>query len=132
MALGRVRWGCSYKKTTLVVCSINIFIALYVLRYLYSSLYIYSGNVSRNSKSLFFFFFQFRFQFFELLFGFWNIHLVVWVILWKTQFQFSICSMLVWYKNRLFGDSVRNPVPIFAYVQCWFNRKIKFFGIPTW
>ncbi|GMY28628.1 hypothetical protein FCV25MIE_23870 [Fagus crenata] len=48
MALGRVRWGCSYKKTTLVVCSINIFIALYVLRYLYSSLYIYSGNVSRN------------------------------------------------------------------------------------
>ncbi|KAG7941512.1 hypothetical protein I3843_16G048200 [Carya illinoinensis] len=48
MALGRVRWGCSYRKTTLVVCSINIVIALYVLRSLYSSLYIYSGNVSRN------------------------------------------------------------------------------------
>ncbi|XP_040999112.1 uncharacterized protein LOC121244930 [Juglans microcarpa x Juglans regia] len=48
MALGRVRWGCSYRKTTLVVCCINIVIALYVLRSLYSSLYIYSGNVSRN------------------------------------------------------------------------------------
>jgi len=53
MAQGRPRWGCSYKKTTLLVCSINIFIALYVLRSLYSSLYIYSGKVSRNSKSLF-------------------------------------------------------------------------------
>lgn len=54
MAEGRLRRGCSYKKTTWVVCSINIVIALYVLRSLYSSLYIYSGNVSRNSKSLFF------------------------------------------------------------------------------
>ncbi|KAB1220368.1 hypothetical protein CJ030_MR3G009828 [Morella rubra] len=51
MAQGRGRWGCSYKKTTLVVCSINIVIALYVLRSLYSSLYIYSGNVSRNAVS---------------------------------------------------------------------------------
>lgn len=49
MAQGRARWGCSYKKTTLLVCSINIFIALYVLRSLYSSLYIYSGKVSRNT-----------------------------------------------------------------------------------
>ncbi|KAK4599483.1 hypothetical protein RGQ29_009510 [Quercus rubra] len=48
MAEGRLRRGCSYKKTTWVVCSINIVIALYVLRSLYSSLYIYSGNVSRN------------------------------------------------------------------------------------
>ncbi|XP_034926454.1 uncharacterized protein [Populus alba] len=43
MARG-VKWGCSYKKTTLFVCSINIFVALYVLRSLYASLYLYSNN----------------------------------------------------------------------------------------
>ncbi|KAG2666404.1 hypothetical protein I3843_15G056800 [Carya illinoinensis] len=48
MAQGRLRCGCSHRKTTLLVCSINIVIALYVLRFLYSSLYIYTGNVSRN------------------------------------------------------------------------------------
>ncbi|XP_050214771.1 uncharacterized protein LOC126665878 [Mercurialis annua] len=42
MARG-VKWGCSYKKTTLIVCSINIVIALYVLRSLYASLYFYSN-----------------------------------------------------------------------------------------
>ncbi|XP_011017222.1 PREDICTED: uncharacterized protein LOC105120641 isoform X1 [Populus euphratica] len=43
MARG-VKWGCSYKRTTLFVCSINIFVALYVLRSLYASLYLYSNN----------------------------------------------------------------------------------------
>ncbi|KAJ4845403.1 hypothetical protein Tsubulata_010588 [Turnera subulata] len=43
MARG-VKWGCSYKKTTLIVCSINIVIALYVLRSLYASLYTYSSH----------------------------------------------------------------------------------------
>ncbi|KAJ7966642.1 Methionine aminopeptidase 1D chloroplastic/mitochondrial [Quillaja saponaria] len=45
---GRGKWGCSYKRTTLIVCFINIVVALYFLRSLYASLYIYSGNVSRN------------------------------------------------------------------------------------
>ncbi|XP_021898486.1 uncharacterized protein LOC110815139 [Carica papaya] len=36
--------GCSYKRTTLIVCSVNIIIALYVLRSLYASLYIYSSS----------------------------------------------------------------------------------------
>ncbi|KAF8030520.1 hypothetical protein BT93_E2837 [Corymbia citriodora subsp. variegata] len=36
--------GCSYKRTTLIVCSINIVVALFVLRYLYSSLYLYSSG----------------------------------------------------------------------------------------
>ncbi|XP_021820248.1 uncharacterized protein LOC110761969 [Prunus avium] len=44
---GRAKWGCSYKKTTLIVCSINIVVALYVLRSLYASLYIYSDRDSR-------------------------------------------------------------------------------------
>ncbi|KDP38372.1 hypothetical protein JCGZ_04297 [Jatropha curcas] len=43
MARG-VKWGCSYKRTTLIVCFINIVVALYVLRSLYGSLYIYSNN----------------------------------------------------------------------------------------
>lgn len=47
---GRGKWVCSYKKTTLIVCLINIAVALYFLRSLYASLYIYSGNVARNSK----------------------------------------------------------------------------------
>ncbi|XP_015885501.1 uncharacterized protein LOC107420931 [Ziziphus jujuba] len=44
---GRGKWGCSYKRTTLIVCSINIVVALYVLRSLYASLYVYSDNDSR-------------------------------------------------------------------------------------
>ncbi|KAJ9166210.1 hypothetical protein P3X46_020992 [Hevea brasiliensis] len=49
MARG-VKWVCpfSYKRTTLIVCSINIAVALYVLRSLYSSLYIYSNNDLNN------------------------------------------------------------------------------------
>ncbi|XP_043812936.1 uncharacterized protein LOC122723729 isoform X4 [Manihot esculenta] len=47
MARG-VKWGCSYKRTTLIVCSINIVVALYVLRSLYGSLYIYSNNDLKN------------------------------------------------------------------------------------
>ncbi|TKY75081.1 peptidyl-prolyl cis-trans isomerase [Spatholobus suberectus] len=46
--MARGKWVCSYKKTTLLVCFFNIAVALYVLRSLYASLYIYSGNVSRN------------------------------------------------------------------------------------
>ncbi|GKV04660.1 hypothetical protein SLEP1_g16789 [Rubroshorea leprosula] len=48
---GRGKWGlglssglCSYKRTTLIVCLLNIVIALYVLRSLYASLYVYSNN----------------------------------------------------------------------------------------
>ncbi|KAM1289468.1 hypothetical protein ACFX2I_016728 [Malus domestica] len=44
---GRRIWGFSYKKTTLLVCSINIVVALYVLRSLYGSLYIYSDRDTR-------------------------------------------------------------------------------------
>ncbi|XP_061343200.1 uncharacterized protein LOC133289305 isoform X2 [Gastrolobium bilobum] len=44
--MARGKWVCSYKKTTLLVCFVNIAVALYVLRSLYGSLYIYSGNVS--------------------------------------------------------------------------------------
>ncbi|TYG63309.1 hypothetical protein ES288_D06G019400v1 [Gossypium darwinii] len=35
---------CSYKRITLIVCFVNIVIALFVLRSLYSSLYIYSNK----------------------------------------------------------------------------------------
>ncbi|KAI4321026.1 hypothetical protein MLD38_034449 [Melastoma candidum] len=38
--------GCSYRRTTLFVCSINIFVALYVLRTLYASIYLYSSRDS--------------------------------------------------------------------------------------
>ncbi|KAJ4701781.1 Methionine aminopeptidase 1D chloroplastic/mitochondrial [Melia azedarach] len=41
---GRGKWCCSYKKTTLIICSINIVIALYVLRSIYGSIYVYSDN----------------------------------------------------------------------------------------
>lgn len=46
---GRRKWGlsswqCSYKRTTVVICSVNIVIALYVLRSLYASLYVYSNS----------------------------------------------------------------------------------------
>ncbi|XP_010684214.2 uncharacterized protein LOC104898799 [Beta vulgaris subsp. vulgaris] len=46
----RVKWGCSYKRITLIVCSINIVIALYVLHCLYSSVYIYSNNNSSQDN----------------------------------------------------------------------------------
>lgn len=36
------KWCCSYKRTTIIVCSINIIAALYVLNSLYSSLNIFS------------------------------------------------------------------------------------------
>ncbi|XP_054791053.1 uncharacterized protein LOC129296481 [Prosopis cineraria] len=45
---GRGKWVCSYKKTAIIVCFFNIAVALYFLRTLYASLYIYSGNVSRS------------------------------------------------------------------------------------
>ncbi|GMH13803.1 hypothetical protein Nepgr_015644 [Nepenthes gracilis] len=45
---GRGKW-CSYKRMTLIVCSINIAIALYVIRCLYTSLYLYSNNFPQHS-----------------------------------------------------------------------------------
>ncbi|XP_020231807.1 uncharacterized protein LOC109812291 [Cajanus cajan] len=44
------KWNsiCSYKKITLLVCFFNIVVALYSLRSLYASLYIYSGSVARK------------------------------------------------------------------------------------
>ncbi|KAG7020562.1 hypothetical protein SDJN02_17248 [Cucurbita argyrosperma subsp. argyrosperma] len=45
---GRGKLAFSYKKTTLIICSINIIVALYVLRSLYASLYIYTDNDSRS------------------------------------------------------------------------------------
>ncbi|XP_022996464.1 uncharacterized protein LOC111491706 [Cucurbita maxima] len=45
---GRGKWACSYKKTTLIICSINIIVALYVFRSLYASLYLYTDNDSQN------------------------------------------------------------------------------------
>ncbi|KAK7376885.1 hypothetical protein VNO80_02303 [Phaseolus coccineus] len=44
----RGNWNCSYKKITLLVCFFNIVVALYSLRSLYASLYIYSGSVAGN------------------------------------------------------------------------------------
>ncbi|GAB4839370.1 hypothetical protein Ancab_028895 [Ancistrocladus abbreviatus] len=47
---GRGKWcSCSYRRTTIIVCSINIVIALYVLRCLYSSLYLYANNFPQQS-----------------------------------------------------------------------------------
>ncbi|KAF9668586.1 hypothetical protein SADUNF_Sadunf14G0019100 [Salix dunnii] len=43
MARG-LKLGCSYKRSTLIVCSINIVVALYVLRSLYASLYLYTNS----------------------------------------------------------------------------------------
>ncbi|KAH9692547.1 apple domain-containing protein [Citrus sinensis] len=42
--LWRGKWCCSYKKTTLLICFINIVIALYVLRSIYASIYVFSRN----------------------------------------------------------------------------------------
>ncbi|XP_071733270.1 uncharacterized protein [Rutidosis leptorrhynchoides] len=39
---GRVPKCCSYKRTTVIICSINIVVALYVFQNLYTSLYSYS------------------------------------------------------------------------------------------
>lgn len=44
---GRAKW-CSYRRTTLIICSINIGVALYVLHTLYTSLYNYPFNDSQN------------------------------------------------------------------------------------
>lgn len=46
---GRGGKWCSYKRTTLIVCSINIVVALYVLHSLYTSLYMYPYNDSVNA-----------------------------------------------------------------------------------
>ena len=144
MAEGRLRRGCSYKKTTWVVCSINIVIALYVLRSLYSSLYIYSGNVSRNSKSLFFCP-QSNSTFWACFYGFWNTHLSVLGIFWESQFQnlflFNAGNsriILFWVRNfssnRVWGfceKLVRNPVPIFFMFNAGLRKRSNF-GNPTW
>jgi len=47
----RGNWNCSYKKITLLVCFFNIVVALYSLRSIYASLYIYSDSIARKSKS---------------------------------------------------------------------------------
>ncbi|KAL3645564.1 hypothetical protein CASFOL_010744 [Castilleja foliolosa] len=40
---------CSYKRTTIIVCSVNIAVALYVLHSLYTSLYMFSFTDSQTS-----------------------------------------------------------------------------------
>ncbi|GFP94543.1 hypothetical protein PHJA_001598700 [Phtheirospermum japonicum] len=40
---------CSYKRTTIIVCSVNIVVALYVLHSLYTSLYMFSFTDSQTS-----------------------------------------------------------------------------------
>lgn len=40
---------CSYKRTTVIICSINVVVALYVFQNLYSSLYSYSYQHSHNA-----------------------------------------------------------------------------------
>ncbi|KAI3460246.1 hypothetical protein Pfo_016909 [Paulownia fortunei] len=40
---------CSYKRTTLIVCSVNIVVALYVLHSLYTSLYMYPFSDSQTT-----------------------------------------------------------------------------------
>ncbi|KAK7310509.1 hypothetical protein RJT34_08063 [Clitoria ternatea] len=47
---GNLIYYCSCKKITLIVCFLNIVIALHSLHSLYASLYIYSGVVARNIK----------------------------------------------------------------------------------
>ncbi|KAG5543434.1 hypothetical protein RHGRI_016237 [Rhododendron griersonianum] len=44
---GRGKW-CSYKRTTLLICSINIVVGLFVFHSLYTSLYIYSLQDSQT------------------------------------------------------------------------------------
>lgn len=57
--MARIEWGfqgrgkwCSYKRTTLIICSINIAVALYVLHSLYNSIYISSNIDSQSGKAL--------------------------------------------------------------------------------
>lgn len=45
------RGECSYKRTTLVVCSVNIVVAVYVLHSIYASVYTYSIADTYTSKS---------------------------------------------------------------------------------
>ncbi|KAK4434449.1 hypothetical protein Salat_0607700 [Sesamum alatum] len=51
--MARGEWGhngrCSYKRTTIVVCSFNIVVALYVLQSLYTSLYMYPFSDSQTT-----------------------------------------------------------------------------------
>ncbi|XP_015972521.1 uncharacterized protein LOC107495837 [Arachis duranensis] len=47
--MARGKWVCSYKKITLFICFFNIAVALFCLRSLYASIYIYSGSVGRNT-----------------------------------------------------------------------------------
>lgn len=58
---GRGKW-CSYKRTMVLVCSINIVFPLFVLHYLYTSLYMYPYNDSVNGEN-----FSFSFFFFFIL-----------------------------------------------------------------
>ncbi|XP_059636506.1 uncharacterized protein LOC132278679 [Cornus florida] len=54
--MARAEWGCgrgkwySYKRTALIICILNIGVALYVLRSLYTSLYIYPYNDPQKEK----------------------------------------------------------------------------------
>ncbi|RWR92532.1 hypothetical protein CKAN_02174600 [Cinnamomum micranthum f. kanehirae] len=56
--MARGEWGnqgrgwklCSYKRTTIVICSINIVAALYVLHSLYTSLFIFSTHSNASSN----------------------------------------------------------------------------------
>lgn len=47
---GTPKW-CSYKRITVIICSINITVALYVFHNLYTSLYSYSYQDSHNAVS---------------------------------------------------------------------------------
>ncbi|KAM7280066.1 hypothetical protein ACFE04_007200 [Oxalis oulophora] len=49
VGVGGVKWNCSYKRITLFICSLNIVIALYVLRSLYASLYVFSNTTDLAS-----------------------------------------------------------------------------------
>ncbi|KAJ4963590.1 hypothetical protein NE237_023529 [Protea cynaroides] len=45
---GRGKW-CFYKRTTVIICSINIVAVLYIFHSLYTSLYIYSNNADSDA-----------------------------------------------------------------------------------
>ncbi|KAI4321527.1 hypothetical protein MLD38_034895 [Melastoma candidum] len=47
---GKLGLRCSYRRTALLICSINIVIALYVLRCLYASLYVFSSSREPSSN----------------------------------------------------------------------------------
>nr|GMD89011.1 uncharacterized protein LOC109169675 [Ipomoea batatas] len=44
----RGKW-CSYKRTTIIICSINVVVTLYVLQSLFNSLYMYPYNDSQSA-----------------------------------------------------------------------------------